>query len=611
MADAPLLQSTTAASADASAADVASGQEKDENGWTVEEKLKLVLEDGERRLLKKQGMGGGDVDDDESSAAPADSEYLEPRYACGHIWKTMPIDGEERQALDSRSQYMQSSDNGDGSSDADSDDDDDDDDDYDDDDDDDRRNAKKKNRALERGLTLVKYMLAAAMAKFHAERLITTPVMFMMRRLNLFQESPCELGMRLALLGIPAGDRPGFPPSSWPAVKSSDDELAAAAKNMRASAILIVGCSPLGGIYSQLEPNAAQAVVKCALQLGIRDFDTAPHYGLGMSETRLGEALTALGPASKSGGSDSDFLGNENGTDASDDDDDVLAQDVRVYTKVGRVVLRGDEARAELREESSSIEEDNLPGTKTTVFVDSPRDAVPILDYSSGGVSRSFADSLARLGFPAVNDGSNRVVGLRVHDADTADRMAQVCANEGGAASGLRELRDSGSIDDVSIGMNDAKLILEMIEKCPTGTFDSVMMAGCWNLLDTSLVALKVLHTCDTLDIKVHLAGVFASGLLAGKDTYKYAKAPQDKIAKTREWSQLCDKFGLPLPAVALNFALLPSVVKKVAVGVRSPEELEQCVEWIQKYKVPLKLWEEAVRMKLLPKWIPIPLRST
>ena len=166
MADAPLLQSTTAASADASAADVASGQEKDENGWTVEEKLKLVLEDGERRLLKKQGMGGGDVDDDESSAAPADSEYLEPRYACGHIWKTMPIDGEERQALDSRSQYMQSSGNGDGSSDADSDDDDDDDDDYDDDDDDDRRNAKKKNRALERGLTLVKYMLAAAMAKF-------------------------------------------------------------------------------------------------------------------------------------------------------------------------------------------------------------------------------------------------------------------------------------------------------------------------------------------------------------------------------------------------------------------------------------------------------------
>ena len=148
-----------------------------------------------------------------------------------------------------------------------------------------------------------------------------------------------------------------------------------------------------------------------------------------------------------------------------------------------------------------------------------------------------------------------------------------------------------------------------MIRRAKKGTFDSVMRAGCWNLLDASREGLEVLHVCEEQEIKVHLAGVFASGLLVGHDKYKYAKAPADKIESTRRWSELCHKYALPLPAVALAFALLPSAVAKVAVGVRRPAELEECCQWIERYQVPLALWEEAVHMGLLPDWIPLPLR--
>ena len=251
----------------------------------------------------------------------------------------------------------------------------------------------------------------------------------------------------------------------------------------------------------------------------------------------------------------------------------------------------------------------NLPGCETTIFPESPPDAVPVFDYSYKGAERSFEDSLSRLSFSRDNCGISRIVGLRIHDAESPETLRQASSRKRSCVRKLRELREKGLIRDISIGMNDASYILQMIGQCSKGTFDSVMMAGCWNLLDPTMQGLEVLQLCEKLGIEVHLAGVFASGLLVGKDTYKYSKAPPEKIELTMKWSTLCDKYGLPLPAVALSFALLPKVVSKVAVGIGKPEELMQCCQWVEDFKVPLILWEEAIDMKLLPKWTPIPTR--
>lgn len=401
------------------------------------------------------------------------------------------------------------------------------------------------------------------------------------------QKSAPPIKLRLRLLGIPPSSPcGGYPADGWSQLSRggvSDSVLRRNAVNIKASDMLLVGCVPWGGLYTPLEHEDVPVnILRAAVGLGIREFDTAPHYGLGVAESRLGRAL------------------------------EIVARDgihgIRVHTKVGRVVLRGSAARTALTKRRSAVEHDNLPTSDTTIYADSPPDAVPILDYSDEGVEQSFHDSLSRLWFTRKNNGRNRLVSLRVHDAESASRLKQVC--HGGGVHKLRELRDKRLIDEVSIGMCDPKYILQLIKKSPKNTFDSVMMASSWNLLDPTREGMEVLHLCQEQGIKVHLAGVFASGMLVGKDSYRYSKPSPQKQRLAQRWTELCERYSLPLPAVALAFAMMPQVVSKVAVGVRSPEELEQCCYWAESFYVPLALWEEAVSTGLLPEWIPIPLRK-
>ena len=328
---------------------------------------------------------------------------------------------------------------------------------------------------------------------------------------------------------------------------------------------LMLGCAFVNSKLGQevADDATATATVEAAFACGIRDLDTAPYYG--PSEDRVGKALREL--SGTAGGEESDM---------------------RVVTKVG--VIRADDKGG-----SGTVAE---------------------LGASSYGARTSFAESIARLGV-------ERLAALRFHDIpdtkgplDTTDKLIVAAAGVDGMLAGLRALRAEGRIDQVSLGMNASggpraewgsgadvygtpDQILDLIRAAPNDTFDSVLMASGWNLLFHA--GLPVLRECEARNIAVHNAGTFATGLLAGGDTYVYAKAPDEIVSRAQRWKQLAQKFGLELPAVAMAFSHLPACVTKVVIGCSSPEEVRHCVRLLPETAVPAALWKEAQASGLLP----------
>jgi len=367
---------------------------------------------------------------------------------------------------------------------------------------------------------------------------------------------------------IPPLEPTPFPtptPSAMSAAPDTSHELHLRTEPLSVGQHLILGCSPLAGIYDSIPESQAYDTVKAALELGFLDLDTAPHYGLGLSEARTGRAV-----AMHAGG-----------------------RSVRLWTKVGRVLKPHAEVAAE-----DEVERGNMPGSAGCIFPDSPTDVSPVLDYTGDGVRRSHADSLRRLGAGAVQ-------GLRVHDAEDEERFAQAMA-PGGGIDALVELRSKGAIKSVSLGMNDAAYVLRMLQGKPPGTFDSIMSAGSWNLIDQD--GYDLMLECQRRGVKVHNAGIFASGLLVGGSYYKYAPATPEVLERRERWTQLAVKHGVSLPVVAVAFALMPAVVEKAAVGVKSAEEVRMNVEWLRAApSVPAALWAEAKHLGLLAERVPVP----
>lgn len=240
----------------------------------------------------------------------------------------------------------------------------------------------------------------------------------------------------------------------------------------------------------------------------------------------------------------------------------------------------------------------------------------------------SFEESIARLGV-------SRLAGLRFHDIPdekggmaslpTTDELIEAATEPGvGMIAGIVKLKEQGLVDEVSIGMNASggrrsdwdsgeagatpvygtpDQILDLIRSVPEGTFDSLLMASGWNLLYTE--GAVVLQECEAREIAVHNAGTFATGLLAGGFSYVYQEAPSEMVTKTKRWAQLCERYDLTLPAVAMAFSALPACVKKVVIGCSSPSDVEDCVSYCgSDIVVPTALWVEAQNMGLLPAWL-------
>jgi D-threo-aldose 1-dehydrogenase len=295
------------------------------------------------------------------------------------------------------------------------------------------------------------------------------------------------------------------------------------------------GAAPLGNLYRAISDADAVATVDAAWDAGVRYFDTAPHYGLGLAERRLGAALA----------------GRPRGQFA-------------VSTKVGRLL----------------VADPGGTGRDPAGF-DVVADHRRVWDFSADGVRRSLDASLGRLGL-------DRVDIVLLHDPD--EHWAEAV---GEAYPALHELRDQGVLGAIGVGMNQAAMLTRFVRETD---IDVVMVAGRLTLLDQS-AAEQLLPACSARGVSVLAAGVFNSGLLATDDlpagaTYNYQPASPEVLARAAAIRDICRRHGVALPVAALAFpARWPEVVSVVA-GMRSSQEVAANAAGVAA-RVPTQLWTE------------------
>jgi D-threo-aldose 1-dehydrogenase len=307
-----------------------------------------------------------------------------------------------------------------------------------------------------------------------------------------------------------------------------------------------LGLAPIGGLYSAVPDEQARATIDRAWQHGVRLFDTAPLYGYGRSERLAGAALAGRPRA--------EFV---------------------LSTKVGRVLRPGDGDAGQ------------------DIWADPPAGVTPEWDFSYEGVLRSVADSRQRLGL-------DRLDVLHLHDPENFYSDAV-----GGGYRALDELRGSGAVGAVSVGTNRVDLLGRF---AAAGRFDCFLIAGRYTLLDQSAAA-EALPMCADRGIGVLAAGVFNSGLLADPRPgarFDYAPADRDRLDRAVALRQVCDRYGVPLPAAAIQFTLAHPAVTAVVVGVRTPSEVDDAVAGVRQ-EIPAGLWAELRAERLLPAGLPTP----
>lgn len=254
------------------------------------------------------------------------------------------------------------------------------------------------------------------------------------------------------------------------------------------------------------------------------------------------------------------------------------------------------------------------------------RDGAVLNDFSGGGARLSLGESLVRMGLPRVHT-------LRIHDpndsverAHGVDEVEQALSDDGMLAE-LVQMKRQGMIDCVSLGMNSNCEVREkrpdltlppsltdgipaqierLIRAAPPATFDDALLAGGWTLLDQYGGAAML--ECQIHQIPVSVAGIFSTGLLQGRDSFAYNTVTPAHAKRAEEWRVLAAEFQLSLPAVAIAFSYLPTVVHKVVIGMATAAEVEANLETIdESNRVPSELWHQAQERGMLSRGIPIP----
>ncbi|MCL8017143.1 aldo/keto reductase [Streptomyces sp. AS02] len=315
---------------------------------------------------------------------------------------------------------------------------------------------------------------------------------------------------------------------------------------------LALGCAALGNLYQPVTDDAAQATVDAAWDAGIRTFDTAPHYGLGLSERRLGAALQ----------------GRPRDT-------------YTVSTKVGRLLVPN----------SKSGPDDDL-ANGFAVSATHRR----VWDFSADGVRRSLDASLDRLGLDRVD------VAL-LHDPDD---HAEQALHE--AYPALERLRAEGVVGAIGVGMNQSVLPSRFLRETD---IDVVLLAGRYTLLDQEGLA-ELLPEAAARGRSVVIGGVFNSGLLTAPRpgaTYDYAPAPQPVLDRALRLLAVTERHGVPLRAASLRFPFGHGAVASVLTGARSPEEVRDTVEQLR-CTIPDALWDELRAEGLLAEGSPVPVST-
>ncbi len=317
------------------------------------------------------------------------------------------------------------------------------------------------------------------------------------------------------------------------------------------------GSAPIGDIYEVLDDKTAIASVEAAIDAGVTLFDTAPLYGQGSAEHRVGTALRRN-----------------------------LPPELVLSSKIGRLLKPAPSGR-----------------TKTSRFVGGLEFDVEH-NYGYDGVMRSLEHSLLRLGLPKLDI-------LLIHDADPwahgpengPKRYKE--AMDGGYKA-LDELRSSGMIKAIGFGTNDPTYAAKFLRD---GDFDCFLMAGRYSLLEQPALA-EVLPLAVEKNVGVMLGGVFNSGILATGPIdgarYNYLPAPQDILDKVRRIERVVTSYDISLATAAMHFCLGHSQISSLVLGAVTPQEVKANAGAIAT-QVPADLWQELKSEKLLDEAAPVP----
>nr|WP_280520587.1 aldo/keto reductase [Phaeobacter sp. J2-8] len=312
------------------------------------------------------------------------------------------------------------------------------------------------------------------------------------------------------------------------------------------------GCSSLGGLYAPMDDDTAQDLLQAAWDAGLRYFDTAPHYGNGMSEHRLGH-----------------FLKGRDG--------------YVISTKVGRVLT---------------------PSSAPQVPVNGFHSPLPFdqhFDYSYDGIMRSVEGSLGRLGLDHVDI-------LYVHDigdpnvgTDTPGHMAAL--TDGGHLA-LSKLKAEGVTRQIGLGVNTVSACETLIGRME---LDTILLAGRYTLLDQT-AALGLLPMCRANEIRIVIGGVFNSGILATGPVegamYDYAPASKNVLDHVQALLDICAKHNVPLAAAALQFPGRHDLIVSTLIGTSKPASLQRNLALLNT-PLPAALWDDLAKLASQAKELP------
>ena len=320
------------------------------------------------------------------------------------------------------------------------------------------------------------------------------------------------------------------------------------------------GTAPLGNMFRNIPEDEAAATVAAAWDAGVRFFDTAPFYGAGLAEIRLGKELSKH-PR----------------------DEYVLS------TKVGRLIL--DEV----------VPGPQDFGEKGTLFEFGRKNKV-IYDYTFDGAMRSIEDSLIRMGV-------ERIDFVWIHD------IAQDFHGDGwlgqfeiariGAMRALTRMREEKVIRGWGLGVNKVEpveLTLGLQEVQP----DGMLLAGRYTLLDHASALQRLMPAAEARGVQIVVGGPYSSGVLAGGRHFEYAEASQEILAKVEKIKALAGKYNVPIKAIALQFCLAHPAVAAVIPGASKPERIKEDVQALDA-KVPADLWRELRQEGLVARDAPLP----
>jgi D-threo-aldose 1-dehydrogenase len=304
-----------------------------------------------------------------------------------------------------------------------------------------------------------------------------------------------------------------------------------------------LGAAQFGNLFRETTDEESAATVDAAWDAGLRYFDTAPHYGLGLSERRLGAALARRS-----------------------------RDEYAISTKVGRLIVPNPDGAGLLDDEGYVV-----PATVKRRW-----------DFSRDGILRSVDESLERLGLEHLDI-------VYLHDPDDHWEAASTTG-----VAALVELRDQGVIGAIGAGMNQSEMITEFIRRCDV---DVMMLAGRYTLLEQGALD-ELLPAALERGVGIVAAGVYNSGLLSTPRVradahYDYAEAPRELIERANLLAEVCERHGVTLPEAAVAFPLRHPAVVSVVVGTRTPAQLASSVERYET-AVPDALWDELAETGLV-----------